>query len=215
MMKQVIDELKTMPGVIGCCIYSPLDGVNISNLPAVFKPERLAAIGEQLFRLHSAGNKSLRDLNNISIFYDEAVIVTRLLKNNLLLFSICDPGVNQNLLSISFNLLQEDTGTTTDSNPVKPIAQQPVPTAPKIPDIHSALPFYLLQEMKAQLGKVLGPMAGFIFEEAVDSWKQQTDPDKVGVEGLIELLNKEISVPKKITQYRELIEPILRKHQIH
>lgn len=215
MMKQVIDELKTMPGVIGCCIYSSVNGVHLSNLPAVFKPERLAAIGEQLFRLHSAGNKSLKDLNNISIFYDEAVIVAKLLKNNLLLFSICDPGFNQNLLAISFNLLQEEAGTTADSEPVEPTAQQPVQSATKQPDIHSVPLSNLLPEMKAQLGKILGPMAGFIFEEAVDSWKEQTDPDKVRIEGLIELLNQEISIPKKITQYRELIDPILRKHQIH
>jgi len=213
-MKLVIDEFKTIPGVLGCCIYNSVGGVQTTNLPSVFKPDRLTAIGEQLFRLHSAGSNKLKELRDISIFYDEAVIVVRYLNNNLLLFVVCDPGFNQNLLAISFNLLEEELGATAANELVESTTLQTTRSVAKGPDIHSASLSSLLQEMKAQLGKVLGPMAGFIFEEAVDSWKQQTSPDKIQVEGLIELLNKEISIPKKITQYRELIDPILRKHQV-
>ncbi len=46
-MHQLIDELKSVSGVIGACTYSPQNGLQESNLPGIFKPEKLAAIGRQ------------------------------------------------------------------------------------------------------------------------------------------------------------------------
>lgn len=51
-MNQILDELKSIPGVVGACVYSPRAGLKISNLPGIFKPERLAAVGKHLSKLY-------------------------------------------------------------------------------------------------------------------------------------------------------------------
>lgn len=210
-MKQAIDEFKAMPGVVGCCIYSSMKGVHLSNLPAVFKPERLATIGEQLFRLHSAGNKSLRDLYNISIYYDEAVIVTRLLKVNQLLFIICDPSLNQNLLVMSLNLLQDKFEDSQDGPEPGATAQslraeKTVQSAEFQTDERLSA---LCSELRSLLGKILGPMAGYVFDETFSDWQKQRNAEIDHIGTLIDMLNREIADTDKIEYFQKLIAPKL------
>ncbi len=213
-MNQLIDEVKTIPGVVGACLYSAQKGLQGSNLPKFFKPERLAAIGKQLFKLHSAGRMSFDDLTDLSLHYDESVVVVRELHDNLLIFAICDPSFNHNLLTMSFNLLQEEVKggnyniATTAAGPVTAGAETttsaPIGLAPD-----SRL-LDLLAEMKKKLGKVLGPMAGFIFDETLESWQQQGVADARALASLLKLIETEIADEDKITHYRSLIAPDLR-----
>lgn len=206
-MKQMLDELKLVPGVAGTCVYDSGTGIVVSNLPGFFKPERLATVGTHLTKLFSAGRVSFADLADVSLHYDESVIVARELQENLLLFAICDPTFKHNLLSMSFNLLQEEIEKD-GFTPVTAVvgltesASSPSGSDERLPG--------LLGAMKELLCKVLGPMAGFIFEEALEIWEGQDSVEIGSIENLIELLNREIADPEKIDQYRKLITPELR-----
>ena len=70
-MQQLIDELKAIPGLVGACIYSSRDGLQETNLPGIFKADRLGAVGKQLAKLYSAGRMSFDDLTDVSLHYDE------------------------------------------------------------------------------------------------------------------------------------------------
>lgn len=213
-MNQLIDELKAIPGVVGACLYSSRDGLQGTNLPGIFKPDRLAAVGKLLSKLHSAGRMNFDDLTDVSLHYDESVVVVRELQKNLLIFVICDPSFNHNLLSMSFNLLQEEVseGSFVVDKPeaAAPQVASGKPSAPaEVAASDSQLPD-LLGSMQEKLGKILGPMAGFIFEETLESWRQQGPADISTIESLIELINKEIADANKIDAYRKLLSPDLR-----
>ena len=45
-MIHLIDELKVIPGVMGACIVNLQDGLKVTNLPTIFKPERLKSLHE-------------------------------------------------------------------------------------------------------------------------------------------------------------------------
>jgi hypothetical protein len=210
MMKQVIDEIKTMPGVVGCCIYSSVNGVHISNLPVVFTSEHLAAIGEQLFSRLSADNNSMRDPNKIIRFnYGKSVIVARRLNNNLLLFIICAPSLNQNLLVMSMNLMLQEVFEDSQNDPVLSMTTQQPSTEdasakPSQFQLDERL-LTLISEIRSLLGKILGPMAGYVFDETFSDWQKQgnTDFDDIGV--LIDMLNREIVDSDKIEHFQNLI----------
>jgi len=206
-MKQMVEELNSVPGVVGACIFSTRDGIRFSNLPALFKEERLIGAGKQLGKLYAAGRMSFQDLADVSLHYDESVVVVRELQKHLLIIVICDPSFNQNLLSMSLNLLQEEASEM-DFGTITAAAVTPVAPAEEFspPDERMAA---LLEEMKNQLGKILGPMAGFIFEEAQSSWQAQGGADFERIDGLIEQLNADIGDEKKAEQYRKLIAPAL------
>jgi hypothetical protein len=216
-MLHLIDELKVIPGVMGACIVNSQTGVQVTNLPAIFRVERLALVGKHLLRLYAAGRISFDDLTDITLNYDESVVVARELEKNTLLFAICDPTFNQNLLTMSFNLLHEEfklgNYTGLDSAAVTPAAGEsaasPAPTEAKL----SRALQELLTGMQEALGKILGPMAGFVFDEVLENWQEQGSPDFSRIDELIEQLNQEIDDRDKIDKYSQLIAPALKNFQ--
>jgi len=207
-MIQLIDELKVIPGVIGACIVNSQEGLKVNNLPAIFKPERLLVVGQHLLKLYSTGRESFSDLTDITLNYDESVVVARELEKGTLVFVICDPTFNHNLMTMSLNLLQEEYKlghfATEDPSSGAP-KQSQVAMSGEMQD--------LLEEMKGALSKILGPMAGFVFDEVAEEWMEQGGSDSSRIEVLINLLNQEISEQDKIESYRQLISPALKTFQ--
>lgn len=209
-MIHLIDELKVIPGVIGACIVNSQDGLKVTNLPTIFKPERLTLVGKHLSKLYSVGRMSFDDLTDITLNYDESVVVARELEKDTLIFAICDPSFNHNLLSMSFNLLQEEfklgnfSTTTAETKSV---------VSPPSPQVVSGAMEDLLTEMRESLGKILGPMAGFVFDEVAEEWMDQGAPEFSRIEELIEQLNQEIADQDKIDKYRQVITSALKNFQ--
>jgi len=216
-MIHLIDELKVIPGVIGACIVHSQEGLKVTNLPTIFKPERLTLVGKHLLKLYSAGRMSFDDLTDITLNYDESVVVARELEQNTLIFAICDPTFNHNLLIMSFNLLYEEfklgnfaeSATVTQSAVEEKLTGASQPTEKAISGALQGL----FAEMKEELGKILGPMAGFVFDEVVESWVEQGSADFSRIEELVEQLNQEIADQDKIDKYRQLISSALKDFQ--
>ena len=209
-MKQLIEELKSVPGVIGACIYSSRDGLLETNLPELFKADRLAAVGKHLLKLYSAGRMSFDDLIDVSLHYDESVVVARELEKRLLIFAICDPSLNHNLLTMSLNLLQEEYrhGEFVSTQPVPEVSAPLESTVPSFADGQLGP----LAAMKRKLVRILGPMAGFIFEEAVATWQRQGAATDT-IEVLLQLLDCEIADEAKSASYRRMIVDELQAFQ--
>ena len=213
-MINLIDELKVIPGVIGACIVNSQEGLRVTNLPTIFKPERLNLVGKHLLKLYAAGCMSFDDLTDITLHYDESVVVARVLEQGTLVFAICDPTFNHNLLTMSFNLLHEEYKLGNFSEAVTKTTTSPsvIESLPTEQKMSGALQ-NLLAEMKEALGKILGPMAGFIFDEVSDEWMEQGSPDFSQIEELIEQINQEISDQDKIDKYRQLISSAINGFQ--
>jgi len=215
-MRQMIDELKAIPGVVGASIYRPSKGLLETNLPAIFKPERLSQVGKSLAKLYSAGRLSFADMTDVTLVYDESVVVVRELDRQQLLFAFCDPSFSQNLLSMSLNLLEEEfrARSSSDESASAALDLASEETAKMAATAEPESSFStLLDRMRQRLGKVVGPMAGFIFNERVDAWQQQGAAEFSRIEELISALNCEIADVEKIERYRQLIEPELKGFQ--
>jgi len=213
-MINLIDELKVVPGVVGACIVNSEDGLLTTNLPAIFKPERLALVGQHLLTLSRSGYSCFPDLTDMTLNYDESVVVARELVDDTVLFAICDPSFNYNLLTMSFNLLQEEFkagnyGSAQVEPAAAPVTAEPAPATSVI----SAAMQELLDEMKGLLGKILGPMAGFVFDDVVDVWQGKGAADFSRIDELIAAINQEIDDAEKVDNYRRLIQPLLNKFE--
>ncbi|MBN1956983.1 MAG: hypothetical protein JXQ81_13955 [Desulfuromonadales bacterium] len=220
-MMHLIDELKVIPGVVGACIFDTREGLRVTNLPVIFKPERLSVVGKHLAKLYAAGRMSFSDLTDLTLTYDESVIIARELEKNTLIFAICDPSFNHNLLSMSFNLLQEEfkSGGFSSAEAASPMEDQPSPTQQQEPvkppetvnkSVSPELK-QLMEEMKSALAKILGPMAEFVFDEVAEEWVED-GADFSRMESLIGQLEQEIGDEKKAEEYKQLIAPFLKNY---
>ncbi len=205
-MKEIIDDLKDLSGVIGVCLYHGQKGVLTANLPAIFTSAKLTDMGKLLMKIQSAGRMTFNDLTDLSLHYDESVILVRELEENLVVFLLCDPDFNQNLVTMSLNLAQQEL-----QNQQTPLAQQFVqddepPAATAAEDIDP-----ILAQIQEQLPKILGPMADFVFEEAVESWQATGNATLKNLGALVQILEKEISNGDQIKRFHNEIAHVMIK----
>jgi len=212
-MKEIIDDLKDLSGVLGACMYHGQKGVLEANLPAIFSVDKLSEIGKILIKIQAAGRMNFHDLTDVTLQYDESVILVRELEKNLIVFLLCDPDFNQNLVAMSLNLLQQEL-----KNQQVPLAESgPVTAPPKKDEVQATVKAIseevvpILAEMKAHLPKIMGPMADIIFEETVDIWKEQGNSTVSELSSLVKLLAEEIGSADKIISYKEMIAPAIKK----
>ena len=207
-MKQAIDELKAIPGVVGACLFSQQEGLLQSNLPGIFKADKLGAVGKQLAKLVTAGRMSFSDLNDLALHYDESVLIARELRKGLIVFAVCDPSFNQNLLTMSLNLLQEELREQPESAMASEGGKAATPAAPVAAsgEISAELE-PAMEGLRAALTKVLGPMAGIIFEECQQQWASQGGSLE-RLPALVTLLNQEIGDSEKIATFESLVAQV-------
>lgn len=206
-MKEIIGDLKALPGVLGACLFHGQKGVLVSNMPTIFSAEKQEEIGKILIKIQTAGRMNFHDLTDLSLQYDEAVILVRELEKNLTIFVLADPEFNQNLVTMSLNILQQElknkTVTLTESKGVEEVPAVETSQSEKVAPVLAA--------MKSHLPKIMGPMAEIIFDETVEAWQQQTKCSVNDLGSLVQLLNEEIGHPDKISSFQEMIEPALKK----
>ena len=107
-MQQLIDDLKSIPGVIGAYVFRSNDGVRCSNLPSIFKSDRIADMTKSLIKIHSAGKQNFPDLVEVFINYEESMLFCRQFNSSDYVIAICDPGMNLGVLAMSLNMALEE-----------------------------------------------------------------------------------------------------------
>jgi predicted regulator of Ras-like GTPase activity (Roadblock/LC7/MglB family) len=205
-MQQLIDDMKAIPGVIGACTYCSQNGIIDNNLPSLFKHDRLDNTAKHLAKVHAAGRLNFPDLTEVMICYEESVVVFRQINQDNHLITICDPGINMNLLGMSLNLAIENI-------PPEPEVINPPQSAEKtdapVPDINTLLnkgpTAKPLQTMQQLLAKVIGPMAKIVFEDAVIRWAPDSTLKKGSLSKLLEVICQEIGDKEKSGEYRDLV----------
>ncbi len=209
-MKQILEEIRPVPGVIGGFIYTPREGIRASSLPTVFKTPKLENIGKFVARMFSLGRTSFPDILDLSLYYEESLLMIRELDHGIFLILLGDPSLNMNLLTMTLNLITDDlsqfTGTETpesapegDTTP-SPEADRALPAEGPLAD--------LLRKMEKALTGVIGPMARILFQDAQNDWVRQEPPAMETLPRLMEILQKEIDDPEKFRDYRKRIDSL-------
>lgn len=212
-MVNLLEELKTIPGVVGGYFISQKKGFLASNMPAMFKEPKLLDISRQLVKIYSAGRMNFPDISDTFLHYEEMVLVVKMVSPQLYLMVFCDSAVNTNMLAMSINLSLESLPEI--DNQAQAIAQPgtaptaaaelTVATVMESPDLAEPL-----RQMSQGLAQVMGPMSELIFEESLQEW---LNSGQVGVDKMPELLKiikEEIGDQQKSKEYQNLVVALLQ-----
>ncbi|QTA83927.1 Uncharacterized protein dnl_63520 [Desulfonema limicola] len=226
-MDKILDEIKSIPGIIGGFIYSSQKGISASNLPAVFKQDRLQTIAKMLIKIYSSGVTCFPDMLEISIYYDESILIIREISASTYLIIVCDPSINENFLAMSLNLIVSDLKkaaiTQKEQNNIEQ-AFVAAKSGKNIPDkniidkniidgeqlLNQGPISENLKNMQTALAKIAGPMAKIIFIDALNEWVKTSRPSLSSINVLINILEAEINDPEKMDYYRELVSPYIK-----
>ena len=214
-MNKVLDEIKSIPGIVGGFLFDTVQGVKYSNLPPIFKDANLHKIGDVLDKMYVMSQSGLTDILDFFLYYEESTIITRQIGKTSYLVVISDPQLNQNLLIMTMNMNEEDLklmgvkfdNANENNVTLSSAGEAPVETVSAEEVIKNSPAATQLQEMQTALFKIVGPMAKIIFKEVVEEWVQSQEPDEASIPLLLNLLLKEINDPEKEQQYVDMITP--------
>jgi predicted regulator of Ras-like GTPase activity (Roadblock/LC7/MglB family) len=201
-MKNLLEEIKTSPGVLGACVYSTKKGIVGSNLPATFNSEQQQRITSILHRVFRLNDSAKLDVNAYEIQYDEALLMARRLDNEATLVVVCAPDVNVPLVSMACGmqtaeLLEAVAAHQGGAAPSPtPTPQPPPPQAPQVKltpaEVLKGPLADKLAGIKRALAKCIGPVAGMALDGALKTWLEKGEPTAARLTDLAELLLTEI-----------------------
>ena len=206
-MSQMIDDLKSIPGVIGAYTWHLNSGVQASNLPTLFKPGRLNEMAHILNRIHSAGRQAFPDLGDTLICFDEASALCRELSPDTFLVMVCDSSINMNLLTMSLNLAIETYNSDLNDQQSSDVIVAQTVSAEQLKELQTSGPLAKpLQIMSSELFTVMGPMASIVFEENLLDWASIEQPSTSRLHTLLDDICSETRDPEKARKYRILVK---------
>lgn len=212
-MNTVLDEIKTIPGIIGGFVFGVTHGIQMNNLPPVFKETNLNKIGKVLDKIYRSSRVGSPDITELSLYYEESTIIVRPLGKTAYLIIMSEPSLNQNLITMSMNMVADEIiqmGETLDSaaenldsntqtQPVKEISAEEI--------INNSPLSEQLCGMQTALLKIIGPMAKIIFKDAINAWIGSNNPSESSLPRLVEILLNEINNSEREEKYLKMIAP--------
>jgi len=235
-MEKLLEKLNRTEGIMGSYVLSLKKRVIANKMPPVFTGTKLLDIGRLLAKIYLAGKMSIRDISEITLFYQESVITIREISEQMYLVVMYDPAMRMNHLFTSVNMIVTDLKQLADQTAAadSPHAEQKKPAEPETrpstgiddfpeiamdekdpviidPDtlISSGPMAGVLQEMQTALTKVIGPIAPILFTAALKEWIATDQPDFSTIQGLVDILRKEINDPERFDTYRKNITPYI------
>jgi len=237
-MERLLEKLNQTQGIMGSYVLNMKKGVIANKMPPVFTSSKLLTIGKLLTKIYLAGKMSIKEISEITLFYQESVITIRETAYQTYVVVLYDPSMRMNHLSTSLNMImrdlrqlagqyapaelpriKKDIPKESERKPkskteIKHIFEDAAEENESVmidPDtlISSGPMAGVLQEMQTALTKVIGPIAPVLFTVSLKEWIATDRPDFSTIQGLVDILQKEINDAEKFDAYHKKITPYI------
>jgi len=211
-MKEVLNEIAVLPGVVGSCLFSKERGQIYSGLPPLFTDESILTIANRVTRLVQMGGMVDMDVQTIALRYDIYTIMTMPVDSDTLLVIACESRSNCSLIATTISMLAGELQSR-----LAKLAKEPTPSldsqeiAGKSDTGQEAeKTASLLKQVRGALAFVVGPMADMVFDDNVALWTQKKPASPSRLPELIEMLAGEIG-NDSAAEFKERVNVFLAK----
>lgn len=202
-MDSLLKEINMLPGVFGCFIYTGNQELAAAKLPPIFKENTIKSMGNLLTRALKMGGLANLDLTGIEFKFDVSLLIVKPLEQGSILVMVCEPAVNKSLINMTISMLIGDIQAAINRGPeqAQVIAQAPAQTQPvaaaapvkqQEADIDATLA-PILEDIKEALAYAIGPIAGQVMRDIINTWAQQGPTSRQQLPALAALLCQEIN----------------------
>lgn len=205
-MDSLLKEINMLPGVFGCFVYTGTQELAAAKLPPIFKENTIKTMGNLLTRTIKMGAMANLDMTGIEFKFDVSLVIVKPLEQGSILVMICEPAVNKSLINMTTAMLVGDIQAAinrgpipaataiTQSAPQPQSATAPPAQAPKHQEaeIDAALA-PILEKVKDALAYAIGPIAGQVMRDVIETWAQQGPTSKQRLPDFAALLCLEIN----------------------
>lgn len=201
-MDSLLQEITTLPGVLGCFVFSSERQIVGSKMPPIFKENNIKAIGNLLARTIQIGTMAQLGFKGIEIKYNESLLLIKPLTKEALLVIICEPSANKSLITMTTGMLADDIAKAMANPMARPAGSQntsgataQAPQTQQKPQEEAEIGAELalvLEKVKEALAMAIGPIAAPVMKDTIEIWAKQGPPSIASLPALADLLCTEI-----------------------
>jgi hypothetical protein len=217
-MDSLLKEINMLPGVFGCFVYTGNQELAAAKLPPIFKEHTIKTMGNFLTRALKMGGMANLDLAGLEFKFDISLVIVKPLEQGSVLVMVCEPAVNKSLINMTIAMLIGDIQAAINRGPEQvqvtppaPVQPQPVPPAPpekrQEADIDAELA-PILEDIKESLAYAIGPIAGQIMRDLIETWAQQGPTSRQRLPALATLLCQEINDIELEADFMNQVRPL-------
>lgn len=213
-MEEVLKQIKTVPGTLGCMVYDDQGHLVSSVFPAIFDQQTLRGAVKTVFE-NLPGLKDLAGgVKMIDFRFQNGRVAVRPVDGGCLVI-LGDGTISLQSLIISLNVaikqVEKNLKTATPVSPqISVTAASPSNSKSSPLDLIEKGPLSgYLQGMQTTLTKFMGPMAKIIFIECIEKWLEGHQPAKTALPQLVDIVAAEIGDPAKMSDYRQRVATFL------
>lgn len=208
-MKDVLNEIDVLPGVVGSCLFSRERGRIYSGLPPLFTEEAILTIVNRVTRLVQMSGMVEMDVQTIALRYDVYTIMTMPVDSETLLIIACESRSNCSLIATTISMLAGELKSRLAKH-TAPIPEKKETPVKSDGGQDAEKTASLLKQLRGALAFVVGPMADMVFDDNVALWTQNKPASTSRIPELIELLSGEIG-GDSAAEFKEKIKAFISK----
>jgi len=108
-MKDVLDEIAILPGVIGSCLFNKKYGQLCPGLPSSFTDAKVEIIANRVTRLFEMGVSTVEmEIQTLTLWYDAFIVIATFMEKETLLLTVCQLWTNLSLVSTTISVLTKE-----------------------------------------------------------------------------------------------------------
>jgi hypothetical protein len=206
-MKNILNEIDELPGVVGSCLFSKERGQICSGLPPAFTDETVLDIANRVTRLVQMGVIVDMDVQSIALRFDIYTIMTMTVDAETLLLIACEAWGNCSLIATTTSMLTGELQASLTQE-LAPDPDKKESAGKSDDDQEAARTESLLKQVRGALAYVIGPMADMVFDDNVALWTQKNAAGTSRLPELIEMVAGEIG-DDSAAEFKEKANAIL------
>ena len=106
-MEKLLNQLTTIPGVLGVYIYHPDLGVFSKDVPLDYTDDELAKLGQTFLQVFQAGDATLSDIKETALYYQPHTFTIRRVADTYFIVVIHKPDRNSDLISVCLDAVRD------------------------------------------------------------------------------------------------------------
>ncbi len=217
-MKDLLQEIKMLQGVVGVFVYTRDFGVIAMDVPLTFSEPALDRIGSFVKAFFGNQTTISRDVMSLEVKNKESLFLYKKIDEGGTLITICDANVSMPLVNMTTSMLLSELKAASDLVTVKPSfvemtassplasvqavspvaasSSAPVPSSASNVDVDKLIkegPFAAIySKLEDAMARAIGPIASMTVRDCVEKWVEGGSPSKSRFNELLGLLVKEI-----------------------
>ncbi len=196
------DIIASLPEVAGGFLYSPDTGIYSNQTIDIASDDSLQQVGMKLTKIISMLSVHFNDTNSIRVNFKDLVLFGTVIHNEHWLFLLHQPSLSPGMLKMTVQMalniepetfepdqITEEVSTSDTEPEATETSTENIMEILLAPESELNIPLITIQE---QLAQHIGPVAGLVFNDSVETWATQNSPSIDNLPELLSMLEGEI-----------------------